>query len=172
MRSNILLQTLSLASLCCAQSDLASVLQSQPDLSTLLDLLILANLTDTLSAASNITIVAPTNDAFAELARFDTPEAVAVRNRDAVTVEALLRNHVFQGYYPASAIGKVPTFVQSLVMPSEQNTIQPFTANTGGQYNGLVKNGQNVDILSSEFTVSRVTQAVRFLRTSFSGLEN
>jgi len=44
------------------------VLQSQPDLSTLLDLVVLANLTDTLSAASNITIVAPTNDAFADLA--------------------------------------------------------------------------------------------------------
>jgi len=68
MRSAGLLQTLFLAALCTAQGDLASVLQSQPDLSTLLDLVVLANLTDTLSAASNITIVAPTNDAFADLA--------------------------------------------------------------------------------------------------------
>lgn len=161
MRIDRLIQTLSLAAFCTAQSNLASVLQSQPDLSTLLDLVILANLTDTLSAASNITIIAPTNAAFAALTQLDIPESNAIRERDGVTVGALLRNHVFQGYYPSSEIGDIPTFVQSLVMPDEQNDVQPFTAITGGQYNGLVKNGNNVDILSSEFTVSRVTQAVR-----------
>jgi len=138
------------------------VLQSQPDLSTLLDLVVLANLTDTLSAASNITILAPTNDAFAALAQLDIPEGVAVKDRDAVTVGALLRNHVFQGYYPSSGIGEVPTFAQTLVMPNEHNTIQPFTAITGGQYNGLIKNGKDVEVLSGEFTVSKVTEAVSF----------
>jgi len=81
---------------------------------------------------------------------------------DAVIVAALLRNHVFQGYYPSSEIGEVPTFAQTLVQPSEQNTIQPFTAITGGQYNGLIKNGDDINVLSGEFTVSKVTEAVRF----------
>lgn len=159
MRPDVLLSALSLATLGAAQSNLAAVLQSQSDLSTLLDLVILANLTDTLSAASNITIIAPTNDAFAALTQLDIPESVAIRDRDATTVGALLRNHVFQGLYPSSGIGDIPTFVQSLVMPDEQNDVQPFTAITGGQYNGLVRNGNDVDIISSEFTVSRVTQA-------------
>jgi uncharacterized surface protein with fasciclin (FAS1) repeats len=160
MRSAHCLRILALTASCVAQSDLASVLRSQPDLSTLLDLVVLASLTTTLSTASNITIIAPTNDAFAALLQLDIPESTAIRDRDAVSVGALLRNHVFQGYFPSSEVGEVPTFVQSLVMPDEQNAIQPFAAITGGQYNGLVKNGENVDILSSEFTVSRVVQAV------------
>lgn len=160
MKLTTTFSALSLAALTTAQGNLASILQSQPDLSTLLDLVILANLTDTLSAASNITIVAPTNGAFEELLKFDIPEAQAIKERDAVTVAALLRNHVFQGYYPASEISEVPTFVQSLLMPEEQNVRQPFTAITGGQYNGLIRNGHDVVVLSGEFTVSTVTQAV------------
>ena len=155
-----LLHLLSLAAIAVAQ-DLVSVLQSQPDLSTLLELVVLANLTDVLTSATNITVVAPTNNAFAARAQSDDPEGVAIRYKnDSATVGALLRNHVFQGYYPSSAIGEVPTFAQTLVMPDEKNAIQPFTAMTGGQYNGLVLNGDNVEVLSAEFTVSTVTEAV------------
>jgi uncharacterized surface protein with fasciclin (FAS1) repeats len=158
MRFNTLL--LLPAALVVAQ-DLVSVLQSQPDLSDLLELVILANLTETLSTATNITIIAPTNNAFDLRAQRNDPEAEALRNRnDSATVAGLLRNHVFQGYYPSSVISEVPTFAQTLVMPSEQNDIQPFTAITGGQYNGLVDNGDQVEILSSEFTVSTVVEAV------------
>jgi uncharacterized surface protein with fasciclin (FAS1) repeats len=159
MRTSTTLQLLLAAS--ATAQDLVSILQTQPDLSTLLELVHIANLTDTLAGATNITIIAPTNDAFAARAAENDPEAEALRQRnDSATIAGLLRNHVFQGYYPSSAIGEVPTFAQTLVMPEEQNDIQPFTAITGGQYNGLVLNGDEVDVLSSEFTVSTVTEAV------------
>lgn len=161
MHISSFLPLLALASRCTAQTDLVSILQSQPDLSTLLELVKLANLTETLASASNITIVAPNNDAFAFLATENDPEGIAVRDRDAVSVRALLLNHVFQGYYPSDQISEVPTFAQTLLQPDAQNDIQPFTAIRGGQYNGFIRNGEQISILSSEFTVSRVTEAVR-----------
>jgi uncharacterized surface protein with fasciclin (FAS1) repeats len=89
----LLLLALPLMSLVSAQGELAAFLQTQPDLSTLLDLITLTNLNDTLSTASNITIVAPTNAAFEAVAQMQIPEGIAVANRDAINVGALLRNH-------------------------------------------------------------------------------
>jgi uncharacterized surface protein with fasciclin (FAS1) repeats len=54
----------------------------------------------------------------------------------------------------------VPTFAQTLVTPDIVSSDQPFTGITGGQYNGLVKNGESVQVLSGELSVSNVTQAV------------
>jgi uncharacterized surface protein with fasciclin (FAS1) repeats len=148
-----------LASRVAGQGDLLSLLRSQPELSTLASLIELTGLNETLSTLTNITILAPTNDAFAAV-NPDDPEGMAVTNRNASSVEALLANHVFNGSYPADSITEVVTFAQTLVTPEYQNNMQPFTDITGGQYNGLVKNGEDVQILSGEFTVSTVTQAV------------
>jgi uncharacterized surface protein with fasciclin (FAS1) repeats len=141
------------------QGDLLSLLRSNPELSTLTSLVELTGLNDTLSTLTNITILAPTNDAFASV-NPDDPEGMAVTNRNRTSIEALLANHVFNGSYLTGAITEVPTFAQTLVTPEYQNDMQPFTDITGGQYNGLVKNGDDVQILSGEFTVSTVVQAV------------
>ncbi|KAH7309865.1 beta-Ig-H3/fasciclin [Stachybotrys elegans] len=149
-----------MAGSCLAQGDLAALLASQDDLSTLLELVSLVDgLAETLSAASNITIVAPTNQAFANVPR-DIPEGQAIELRnDSVAIGALLANHVFQGVYPSSVITDTPTFAQTLLDDSYITAIQPFSNFAGGAYNGLVKNGDDVCILSGEQTISTVTQA-------------
>lgn len=164
MRTSLLTSFL-MAGSCLAQGDIVSLLQSQPDLSTLLELVGLVDgLADTLAAASNITIVAPTNQAFADVPR-DIPEGQAIEFRnDTIAIAALLANHVFKGVYPSSVITNIPTFAQTLVDDSYVTAQQPFSNFTGGAYNGLIKNGKDVCILSGEQTVSTVTQAVSVSR--------
>ncbi|THV92723.1 FAS1 domain-containing protein [Aureobasidium pullulans] len=149
-----------MAGSCLAQGDLGALLASQPDLSTLLELVGLVDgLADTLSAASNITIFAPTNDAFARVPR-NEPEGAAIEYRnETIAVAALLANHVFKGVYPSDVITDVPTFAQTLLNSSYITPTQPFSNITGGAYNGLVKNGDDVCVLSGEQTISTVTQA-------------
>jgi hypothetical protein len=150
-----------MAGSCLAQGDIAALLASQPDLSTLLELVSLVDgLADTLASSSNITIVAPTNQAFANVDRA-TPEGAAIEHRnDTIAVGALLANHVFKGVYPSNIITDIPTFGQTLLDISYISAVQPFSNFTGGAYNGLVKNGEDVCVLSGELTVSTVTEAV------------
>lgn len=149
-----------LASLAFAQGDLVALLQSQPDLSTLLDFVqLVPGLANTLSQATNITIIAPTNQAFDNVPT-EVPEGQAIVNRNVSSIEGLLVNHVFAGYYPSSLLSEVPTFAQTLLNTSYRNEFQPFTETPSGQYNGLVLNGENVNILSGELTVSNVIQGV------------
>ncbi|KAJ4301398.1 hypothetical protein N0V90_003490 [Kalmusia sp. IMI 367209] len=149
-----------MAGSCLAQGDIAALLASQEDLSTLLELVSLVDgLADTLSSASNITIIAPTNKAFAEVPR-DVPEGEAIELRnDTIAIGALLANHVFKGVYPSNVITDIPTFAQTLLDDSYITARQPFSNFTGGAYNGLVKNGDDVCILSGEQTISTVTEA-------------
>ena len=150
-----------MAGSCLAQGDIVALLQSQPDLSTLLELVGLVDgLADTLASSSNITIFAPTNQAFANVPR-DIPEGEAIEFRNnTIAIGALLSNHVFKGVYPSNVITEVPTFAQTLLDISFIDNRQPFSNFTGGAYNGLVKNGDEVCILSGEQTISTVTQAV------------
>ncbi|KAJ4399129.1 hypothetical protein N0V91_009661 [Didymella pomorum] len=149
-----------MAGSCLAQGDITALLKSQPDLSTLLELVGLVDgLADTLAASSNITIFAPTNQAFASVPR-DIPEGEAIEfKNDTIAIGALLANHVFKGVYPSNVITNVPTFAQTLLDISYINERQPFSNFTGGAYNGLVKNGNDVCVLSGEQTISTVTQA-------------
>ncbi|TDZ62065.1 Fasciclin-like arabinogalactan protein [Colletotrichum trifolii] len=149
-----------MAGSCLAQGDLAALLASQDDLSTLLELVGLVDgLAETLSSSSNITIVAPTNEAFVKVPRnIPEGEAIELRN-DSVAIGALLANHVFKGVYPSSAVTNLPTFAQTLLDDSYVIARQPFSNFTGGAYNGLVRNGDDVCIISGEQTISTVTQA-------------
>jgi len=150
-----------LAGSCFAQGDLATLLKGQKELSTLLELVgLIPGLAATLSAASNITILAPTNEAFAKLPR-DIPEGQAVELRnDTIAISALLANHVIKGVYPSNVITNIPTFAQTLLNSSYVSAIQPFSNFTGGAYNELVKDGDKVKIVSGEQTISTVTTAV------------
>ncbi|OBS17809.1 hypothetical protein FPOA_09539 [Fusarium poae] len=143
-----------------AQNDLASIIASQPDLSTLAELLALVpDIAETLVSATNITIFAPTNKAFDSVPR-DIPEGEAISQKnDTIAIGALLSNHVFKGYYPASVASDIPVFVQSLLDSSFVNYRQPFGNFTGGQYNGIVKDGDDVVVISGEETLSYVTEA-------------
>lgn len=143
-----------------AQGDLLGLLDTQPNLSTLRDAIELTGLNSTLSEASNITIVAPTNGAFEKLLALNIPESWALGNGTNVSITALLQNHVFRGFYPADAIQEVPTFAQTLLTSELSIQRQLFTGITGGQYNGLVRNGDKVQVLSGELSVATVVQAV------------
>ncbi|KAH6691675.1 FAS1 domain-containing protein [Plectosphaerella plurivora] len=160
MRFSSVLSLPLLSGLALAQGDIAALLSSQPDLSTLLELVSLVDgLADKLASSSNITIFAPTNTAFANVPR-DIPEGEAIEQRnDSIAIGALLSNHVFKGLYPAEAVTDIPLFAQTLLDSSFVNYRQPFSNFTGGQYNGLVRNGEDVCVLSGEETISTVTEA-------------
>ena len=156
-----LLSCLLMAGTTLAQGDIAALLKSQDDLSTLLELVGLVDgLADTLSKASNVTIFAPTNKAFENVPK-DIPEGEAINQRnDSIAIGALLANHVFKGVYPAEVITDTPIFAQTLLDISYINERQPVSNFTGGAYNGIVKNGDKVCVLSGEQTISTVTEAV------------
>lgn len=158
-----LLALAALTATAAAQTDLSSLLQSQDDLSTLAHLLSLVpDILTTLGSASNITIFAPTNNAFDSVPR-DIPEGEAIEYlNDTIAIGALLSNHVFQGYFPAKSVTDVPFFAQSLLDGSFINYRQPFGNFTGGQYNEIVKDGDDVVVISGEQTLSYVTEAVSF----------
>jgi uncharacterized surface protein with fasciclin (FAS1) repeats len=150
-----------------AQGDLAALLATQPDLSALLHAVsTVRGLNATLSATSNITIFAPINSAFEEVASQDSPEAEALNNRNSTTIEALLVRHVFQGYYPAEVVTESPAWIQSLLTPEYRNDVQPFANTTGGAYAGVVRNRANVNVISGELTVSNVVEAVSWTNLS------
>jgi hypothetical protein len=161
MRFSSILSVPLLSGLALAQGDIGALLASQPDLSTLLELVSLIDgLADTLASSTNITIFAPTNSAFEAVPR-DIPEGEAIEQRnDTIAIGALLANHVFKGLYPAEAVTDIPLFAQTLLDSSYVNYRQPFSNFTGGQYNGLVRNGEDVCVLSGEETISTVTEAV------------
>ncbi|OSS45675.1 hypothetical protein B5807_09514 [Epicoccum nigrum] len=152
--------SLLMAGSCLGQGDIAALLKSQPDLSTLLELVGLVDgLADKLASSSNITIFAPTNQAFAEVPR-DVPEGEAIEFRNnTIAIGALLANHVFKGVYPSDVITDIPTFAQTLLDISYIDYRQPFSNFTGGAYNELVKNGDDVCVISGEQTISTVTEA-------------
>jgi len=80
-----------------------------PELSTLVTAVTAAGLVDALSAPGNITVFAPTNDAFAALPAGALDSLLA----DTGALTNVLTYHVSGDYYPASALigqrGRVPT---------------------------------------------------------------
>merc|ERR1711988_420885 len=155
--SYIKMRLLTLASLvaaAAAQSDLVSVLESQDDLSTLYSVLQnFPDLVETLSSASNITIFAPTNEAFESVPE-DSAIGQAIANNDETAIAALLTNHVYQGQYPAEAVSETPVWIQSLLDDSYEMDGMPFS-----KFTGVVVDGDNVVVISGDLTLSTVTEA-------------
>lgn len=152
---------------------LVEIVQSQPDLGTLLVALkAVPRFTEHLAAASDVTIHAPTNDAFIKTpqrsplgealaqAAMATPESLAPK---AVRqgIRALLAYHVLKGSYPASAAMKTPKFVPTMLDSSYIVDGMPVTNATGGQNVGIMM-GQDggVEIISGGLAKSKVVQAV------------
>ncbi|KXT08179.1 hypothetical protein AC579_608 [Pseudocercospora musae] len=139
--------------------DLVSVLKSQPDLSTLLGALEkIPELTKTVAAACNITILAPTNDAFACIPpNSEVGKALAAGDTEAIT--ALIAYHVLNGTYESTDFKKTPTFVHSLLTPALTIGGEAVTNVTKGQNVELILNGTAAEIISGGGKVSSVTQA-------------
>ncbi|EME81087.1 uncharacterized protein MYCFIDRAFT_15011, partial [Pseudocercospora fijiensis CIRAD86] len=138
---------------------LVSVLESQPDLSTLLGALeLIPDVTAAVAAACDITILAPTNDAFACIAPdSDVGKALAAGDTEAIT--ALISYHVLNGTYKSTDFAATPTFVHTLLTPSISIAGEAVTNVTGGQNVELILNGTSAEIISGGGAVSTVTEA-------------
>lgn len=145
---------LGLAALAVAQdsgnSTLADLIANNNDtLSTLNTLLVSQpDLLETLSNLSNITVLAPSNDALNEL--IGDGDITDISPGD---ITALLTYHVLNGTYYASNITSNITFVPTLLTNSSYANV------TGGQVVGAVSNDGNVSFVSALLESSYVTQA-------------
>ncbi|KAF1999586.1 FAS1 domain-containing protein [Amniculicola lignicola CBS 123094] len=149
------LPLLALAALTAAQnntnSSLVATLSNNPDLSNLTTFLgTIPGLVETLSAATNITIIAPSNQAFADLLAIPGIEAVT---SDPGAVAALLQYHVLNGMYMANQITNMSAFVPTLL------TNGSFTNVTGGQVVEAVMMGEQTLFYSGLLANSSVVQA-------------
>lgn len=153
---------LALAASTAAQNPLTDYLSSQPDLSTLLGALsTVPDLVQTLiKAGPNLTILAPTNEAFAAVPS-GSEEAKAISSGDKSGISAILAYHVINGTYLSGQVTETADYVTSLLTPNFKLGGVPATNATAGQSVGLVSNGTDVEVISGELMVSKVVQAVR-----------
>ncbi|KAL8847646.1 MAG: hypothetical protein Q9221_007334 [Calogaya cf. arnoldii] len=126
---------------------------------------------ETLSSAQNVTILAPSNEAFekfmstpqgAALADNDQ-EAIQVRHlptiailtaiTDAINPQALLQYHIINGTYPASAVSEMPVFLPTMLNDTMYSNV------TGGQVVEAVMQGENVIFYSGLLNNATVTTA-------------
>lgn len=153
---------LGLASYAVAQNDttgsLNSTLSSNSNLSNLTSILS-ANpaLLQALGSAQNITILAPSNEAFAQLTNSSGAEALT----NADVVAALLQYHVLNGSYTASQITNSSVFVPTLLTNATYSNV------TGGQVVQAVKVGNDTVFYSGLLQNSTVTTAVRCIKSLF-----
>ncbi|KAL9130543.1 MAG: hypothetical protein Q9217_001311 [Psora testacea] len=138
--------------------NLTASLMATPDLSNLTQYVSLfPQLLSTLASANNITILAPSNEAFAKF--LNSPAGSAITNNDTATIQALLQYHVLNGTYPASAITEKPAFVPTLLSDTSYANV------TGGQVVEAIKQGDSVVFYSGLLANSTVTTA----DTNFTG---
>jgi uncharacterized surface protein with fasciclin (FAS1) repeats len=131
---------------------LTQALNSSSSLSSLAGVLSLPGLGELvqgLGSAQNITILAPSNEAFTAIGN-ETVQALA-SNTGLLT--ALLQYHVLNGTYLSSAITNQSAFVPTLL------TNELFTNVTGGQVVEAVKDGDNVTFFSGLLSNSTVSTA-------------
>lgn len=133
--------------------NLTAALTSNPSLSNLTTFVSsFPALLSTLSNATNITILAPSDEAFATFTQSSMGSALTMNNSEAI--QALLQYHVLQGTYPASAINDMPAFVPTLLNDSRYANV------TGGQVVEAVTQGMSVEIYSGLLANSTVTTPV------------
>ena len=136
--------------------NLTSVLTANPNLSNLTTYVSLfPAVLSTLSTAKNITILAPSNAAFAAFLKSSAGTALSANNTAAI--QALLTYHVLNGTFYASNVNSTPKFIPTLL------TNQTYANVTGGQRVEALTEGTNVTIFSGLLQNSSVTQAVSFL---------
>jgi uncharacterized surface protein with fasciclin (FAS1) repeats len=142
---------------------LLGALQADPDLSTLVEVIgIVPGLASTLNSSSDITILAPTNEAFEIL--FNDPlnaENLAIEERIANATNILLDYHVIRGQYPSSAFEQIPTFVSTLFTNELTYFGNARTNVTDGQHLGLYTADGAARVLCGDLEYVEVVEAVR-----------
>lgn len=154
----MLLKQLALSALVGAASaqtaqDLNATLAGNADLANLTTFVSqFPDLLSTLLNASDITILAPSNEAFSKLLASDAGSALATNPG---LVKAVLEYHVLNGTFYASNFTNVTAFAPTLL------TNETYTNVTGGQRVAAAVVDGNVQIFSALLAASNVTTAVR-----------
>ncbi|KAF2761144.1 Fasciclin-domain-containing protein [Pseudovirgaria hyperparasitica] len=129
-----------------APQDLASVISGNEGLSTLGTIISgIPGLSDALNQLSNVTILAPNNDAFSDLG--DSAPS------DPAVIQALLSYHVINGTVASENITDTPAFVHTTLTDSE------YTNVTGGQVVEVRTVDGTATIFSGDGSNSTVVQA-------------
>ncbi|KAI4101996.1 MAG: hypothetical protein L6R37_004661 [Teloschistes peruensis] len=108
-------------------------------------------LAESLGSASNVTILAPSNEAFQMF--LSTPAAAALAANDTAAIQAVLSYHILNGTYPASAVMEMPAFIPTMLNNSAYANV------TGGQVVEAVKQGDKVVFYSGLLSNATVTTA-------------
>ncbi|KAL8730079.1 MAG: hypothetical protein Q9166_004278 [cf. Caloplaca sp. 2 TL-2023] len=108
-------------------------------------------LAEMLGSASNLTILAPSNEAFEKF--MSTPAAAALAANDTDAIQAVLTYHILNGTYPASAVTETPAFIPTMLNNSAYANV------TGGQVVEAVQQGDNVLFYSGLLSNASVTTA-------------
>lgn len=148
----MLCKLLSLAALAVAaaaqNSSLTAVIASNPNLTNLTSFAKL--FPASLLNATNITVLAPSDQAFSAL---NLSAVIAQAATNPVAIQNLLSYHILNGTYQSTQITTTPTFIPtSLNDPAYSNV-------TGGQRVEAVMVGQNVSVFSGLLQNVTVTQA-------------
>jgi uncharacterized surface protein with fasciclin (FAS1) repeats len=149
-----LLSLAAFASLAAAQSvNLTAAITSDPNLSNLTQYLgFYPEIIQTLSGLTNITLLAPSNEAFTKL--LSGPGAAQVNASDKSLVTALFTYHVLNGTYFSTNITSEPAFIRTALVDPK------FTNLTSGQVVEAVTSDKKVDFYSGLLQKATVTQAV------------
>jgi len=131
---------------------------SNPNLSNLTQYLgLYPQIVQTLSSLTNITLLAPSNEAFTKL--LSGPGAAQANPSDKSLITALFTYHVLNGTYFSTDITSKPAFIRTaLVDPA-------YTDLTSGQVVEAVMSDKEVDFYSGLLQKATVTQAVCFMRS-------
>lgn len=143
-----------LAATASAQSmmDLNATLSGNSNLTSLTSYLNLLGIESQLANMKNVTLLAPSNQAFATF--MNSSMAASLKANDTAAIQALLMYHVLNGTYNSSAIKTMPTFIPTMLSNKAYSNV------TGGQRVEAMMMGQNVSFVSGLLTHSNVTQAV------------
>jgi transforming growth factor-beta-induced protein len=117
------------------------------DLSTLLSLVVLAELGDALAGAGELTLVAPTNDAFAKLSAATVVLLTSTQGK--ATLTQILLYHVFDGIFVSSELSDGIT-VETL----QGGTVEVSVGNAGVFFNNA--KAVEVDILANNGVVHKI----------------
>ena len=132
----------------------SAALSSLPQLSNLtVYLQLYPDIVKQLEQAQNVTLLAPSNAAFAKLANSSVGQAFAAN--DTSLIEAAFLYHVLNGTYYASAVTSTPQFIPTYLGPSTNYTVLEPAAVVE-----FLKVGDDVKIFSGVLTESTVTSAV------------
>lgn len=149
-----------LATTIVAQGNFTSVIAGNPNLANLTQFLgFYPALVQQLEVATNITFLAPNNDAFTKLLSSSSPEAI--QTNDTSLVEALFSYHTLIGIHKSTDPHSTPSFIPTTLsfVPKSLDG-STYTTLEGGQVVEAVINTDRTTFVSGLLQASTATETV------------